>query len=319
MADHEAPPSFELDRGRLSTELQLADSAALDALTVEDALRVINAQDMSVPCVVRDAIPAIARFIEALVPVMRRGGRLIYLGAGTSGRLGVLDAAECPPTFHSDPEHVLGVIAGGERALRHAVEGAEDDTTVAPRTLDELHVGPCDVVLGIAAGGTTPYVWAGLEAAKQRQAVTGLLTCVPLTQLKDAQAIARAVDHPMELPVGPEVVTGSTRLKAGTATKLALNMITTTTFVQLGKTWGNLMVDLRATNKKLYDRSLRILTQQTGLQRPAAEALLAQAAGRVKVALVMARLNLDAAAARRRLQKADGQLRAILGPPNSAD
>lgn len=317
MCDEHAPSPEYANRGALSTEQPLAASTALDALPIEQVMRVMNEQDMKVAQVVHEAIPAIARFTEAVVAALRRQGRLIYLGAGTSGRLGVLDAAECPPTFHSDPEQVVGLIAGGDAALRRAVEGAEDDASAAAAALDALNVGQRDVVLGIAAGGTTRYVWGGLERAKQCDAVTGLLTCVPLNQLPNPDALKRLVDHAIALPVGPEVVTGSTRLKAGTATKMALNLITTTSFVQRGKVWGNLMVDLRATNAKLRDRSLRILTQQGGVGRDRAAELLAQAEGRVKVALVMARLGVTASAARRRLDEADGRLRAILGPPEA--
>ena len=303
-------------RGELATEQRLTASAALDTLATADVLRVINDQDATIAGVVRQAIPQLARLVDAVARALRDGGRLIYLGAGTSGRLGVLDASECPPTFHSDPEQVVGVIAGGDAALRRAGEAAEDDEPAGAAAIADLDVSRRDVVLGIAAGGTTPYVWGALAEAAHRGATTAMLTCVPLgriARLRDRPT--PAPDHLIELPVGPEVITGSTRLKAGTATKLALNMITTTAFVALGKTWGNLMIDLRASNAKLRDRALRILTSQTDLPPDQARDCLDRAGGRVKLALVMARLDVDAAEAQRRLEAADGRLRAILGPP----
>ena len=296
------------DRGHLLTEQRLAASANLDALSVEETLRLINDQDATVAAAVREAIPAIAALVERVVAAMRQGGRLIYLGAGTSGRLGVLDASECPPTFFCEPGQVVGIIAGGDTALRKSSEGAEDDPDGAHAELERLQVNERDVVVGIAAGGTTPYVLGALTFAKERGASTGMLCCARLRENK-------GIDHVIELCVGPEVLTGSTRLKAGTATKLALNMISTTTMVQLGKAWGNLMVDLRATNVKLRDRAIRILTSQTDLSRQAAAELLDRAAGRVKLALVMAKRNVDAGEAQRVLDANHGLLRPILGPP----
>ncbi|MFW6059344.1 MAG: N-acetylmuramic acid 6-phosphate etherase [Phycisphaeraceae bacterium] len=304
-------PRSTADRGGLSTEKRLDTSAALDALTIEQTLQVMNEQDAMVPAVVRAALPAITALARAAAHALERGGRLIYVGAGTSGRLGVLDAAECPPTFHSDPEQVVGLIAGGDRALRQAVEGAEDDESAMRSQLQRLHVNENDIVVGIAAGGTTACVWGALAEAAQHGAATGLVTCIPLDQLQASVA----VDYPVALPVGAEVVTGSTRLKAGTATKLTLNMITTAAFVQRGKVWGNLMVDLRVTNAKLRDRALRIICEQTDLSRDAAAEVLDRASGHVKVALVMARLGIMAEEAERRLAETDGHLRPILGPP----
>lgn len=316
------------------TELRNPASTALDALTTEAALRLINTQDLDVPRAVRDAIPAITRLVESLVERMRHEpkARLIYVGAGTSGRLGVLDASECPPTFHSDPEQVIGIIAGGDGALRKSSEGKEDDPTGAHEELTRLNVGPDDTVVGIAAGGTTPYVWGALDFAKSRGAATAILCCVPVAALmsRPRQPVVRAneptplapspklpaqVDHVIELLVGPEVVTGSTRMKAGTATKLALNMITTVTMVQLGKVWGNLMVDLKASNAKLRDRALRILTAQLDLDRNEAEALLDAAGGKVKLAIAMSKLKLDAQRAQAELDKHGGKLRPLVGPP----
>lgn len=329
------PATITTTRGHLLTEQRLTASAAIDALSVEAMLRLINTQDMDVPRAVRDAIPRLTTLIEDLVERMKRGGRLIYVGAGTSGRLGVLDASECPPTFHCDAGEVVGVIAGGDAALRRSSEGREDDPAAAREELDRLKLTPDDMVVGIAAGGTTPCVWGALAYAKEATgggAATALVCCVPLkslmtrarapvvkpnepTPLPEAPKLPAKVDHVVELLVGPEVLTGSTRMKAGTATKLALNMITTTAMVQRGKAWGNLMVDLRASNAKLRDRALRVLSSQTDLPRDRAAALLEQAGGRVKPALVMARLRCGAAEAEAELAKHGGKLRPILGPP----
>ncbi|MEM1108731.1 MAG: N-acetylmuramic acid 6-phosphate etherase [Planctomycetota bacterium] len=324
-------PAF--DRGQLETEKRLASAAAIDALSVSQTLQLINTQDIEVPRAVRLALPALTKLIERIIAGMREGGRLMYVGAGTSGRLGVLDASECPPTFFTDPHEVVGIIAGGDKALRKSAEGKEDDPTGSHLTLTNMKLTEHDTLVGIAAGGTTPFVWGGIEFARKQGCATGIITCVKLSALR--KPVTRAplvpgnapvdlppppedqykVDHAVELIVGPEVVTGSTRMKAGTATKLALNMITTTTMVQLGKTWGNLMVDVRATNEKLTDRAQRIIMQQLGIDRDAAASLLDAADGRVKTALVMHRKNLDAEAAERLIDEHDGRLRAILGPP----
>jgi N-acetylmuramic acid 6-phosphate etherase len=323
-----------IDRGQLETEKRLASAAAIDALSVSQTLQLINTQDIEVPRAVRAALPALTQLIERIVAGMREGGRLIYVGAGTSGRLGVLDASECPPTFFTDPGQVVGIIAGGDKALRKSAEGKEDDPTGSHLSLTNLKLTEHDTVVGIAAGGTTPFVWGAIDFARQRGAATGFITCVRLSALRKPKARAQLVpgnaavdlppppeeqryevDHPIELIVGPEVVTGSTRLKAGTATKLALNMISTTTLVQLGKTWGNLMVDLRATNDKLRDRATRTLRQQLDLGPDEAQQLLDAAAGRVKTALVMHRKQLDREAAESLIADHGGKLRAILGPP----
>ena len=307
------------DRGHLTTEHRLAASASLDQLTVDQTLHLLNDQDATVAAAVRRAIPAIGGLVEQTVSGMRNGGRLVYVGAGTSGRLGVLDASECPPTFFCEPGQVVGLIAGGDAALRTSSEGAEDDPAGAAAELDRLNIGANDVVVGLAAGATTPFVLGAVQTAKRRGAATAMICCVDIAaaaagspQLRDTLA---SIDHLVELLVGPEVVAGSTRMKAGTATKLALNMITTTTMVQLGKTWGNLMVDLRATNAKLCDRAARMICDQCGLSRNEATALLDRAGGRVKLALVMARLNVDAKAAQALLDEHDQKLGAILGPP----
>lgn len=320
------------DRGHLTTEQRSTLSAALDAQSTEAALRMMNAQDMGVAAAVQSAIPAISHVVNDIVKGMRQGGRLIYIGAGTSGRLGVLDASEIPPTFQADFGQVIGIIAGGDGSLRKSSEGKEDDLDGAVPELEALNLGPHDTLVGIAAGGTTPYVWGGIRYAKGCGATTALICCVPLKSLSEnepipgipgcnpintpsKQGLPAEVDHPIELIVGPEVVTGSTRLKAGTATKLALNMISTITMVQLGKVWGNLMVDLRASNDKLKDRAIRIICSQTDLDRPAAADLLDRAHGLVKTALVMQRLGTDADEANQLIQENAGQLRPILGEP----
>jgi len=302
------------DRGHLATEQRLPAARDLDTLSVAQTLQLINSQDAAIPAAVAAAIPLLTRLVDDVVAGLRRGGRLLYLGAGTSGRLGVLDASECPPTFHVDPGQVVGIIAGGDGALRKSSEGAEDDPAGAHDELTRLSVTANDVVVGIAAGGTTPYVHGALRFARARGAVTGLICCVHL----DPAPPTDVAVHLVELLVGPEVLTGSTRMKAGTATKLALNMISTTTMVQLGKAWGNLMVDVRASNIKLRDRAARIITSQTGLSRDQALALLDQAQGRVKHALVMAKRRVGYEEADGLLVQAFGQgkkLRDLIGNP----
>lgn len=295
------------DRSHVHTEHRHDDSHELDrcdvarciALMVDDHRAVYHAVDE-----VRDSLTS---FIEALVPRVRDGGRLIYLGAGTSGRLGVLDASECPPTFQSDPDQIVGIIAGGDVALRRSSESREDVPDGAADELDRLAVDARDTVLGIAAGGTTPYVLGGLALARRRSALTALLCC------SRPSIEPSRIDHLIHLNTGPELLTGSTRLKAGSATKLALNIITTTLFVQLGKVYSNLMVDLRATNDKLTDRAIRILLQfDPDLSREQAAHLLRRADGELKTAIVMHRLELDAPAARVRLAGAKGRLRSLL-------
>lgn len=296
------------DRGKLLTEQRLQASSNLDILSTRQVLELINQQDAAVPAAVQHAIPQIEQFVSEVAAAIKSGGRLVYVGAGTSGRLGVLDASECPPTFFVDPGVVVGVIAGGDKALRTSSEGKEDDPDGAKPDFQHLKLSQRDIVLGIAAGGTTPYVLGALSLAKSLGAKTGLLTCAdPPANL--------AVDHLIRVSVGPEIVTGSTRMKAGTATKLVLNMISTSAMVALGKTWGNLMVDLRATNAKLRDRAARILQQQCGLSRDAALQLLDRAKGRVKLALVMALRNLEPGPAQTLLEEHHGFLRPILGAP----
>ncbi len=295
------------DRSFLLTEQRNPRTLALHGLSVADCVRTIQEEDRAVLAALEAARPALAAFIEAVEPRFSADGRLIYLGAGTSGRLGVLDASEAPPTFQVDPGRIVGIIAGGDGALRRSSEGKEDDLRGAADELDALHLTPNDTVLGIAAGGTTPYVVGGVGYAKsvQPQVLTGMLVCSPIER-------PPGVDHLLVLAVGPEVLTGSTRLKAGTATKLALNTISTTLMVRSGRVFENLMVDLRATNAKLRDRAARIVATLTGLSRGASFELLERAGGTVKTAVVMHRLGIGREAAEVRLREASGRLDAAL-------
>lgn len=294
------------------TERRNPRSADIDLATPLEIVDLMNAEDRTVADAVATQREAIAAAIALVEAAFRDGHRLYYVGAGTSGRLGVLDAAECPPTFGSDPQMVQGIIAGGVVALTRAQEGAEDRPDAAREDLTAAGVRAGDVVLGIAASGTTPYVRAALLHATELGAKAVILACSP----PPAELLA-AVDCAILPITGPEVVTGSTRLKAGTATKLVLNTITTGAMVRLGKTYGNLMVDLRATNDKLRDRAERLVIGTCGIERDAARALLARADGHVKLAIVMHKLGLDADAARARLADAGGVIRRVVAeaPP----
>ncbi len=291
------------DRSHLLTEQRLAESMSLDAMDLEQAVRVMNQQDLRAVQAVGLEAAHIARAVELVVSALRNEGRLIYVGAGTSGRLGVLDASECPPTFRTDPQRVQGIIAGGEAAMFRAQEGAEDRDEDGAAQMDAKAVGPRDVVVGIAAGGTTPFVHGALRRAAARGAKTVFLSCVQPVPNEPA------VDVVIRPLTGPEVLTGSTRLKAGTATKLVLNTLSTLAMVQLGKVYENLMVDLRATNAKLRDRATRIVATLTGLEREAAARLLSDADGHVKLAIVMHHRRTSAAEARRILATCDENLR----------
>jgi len=296
-----------VDRGHLLTEQRLAASMKVDTASIADALAIMNAQDRIAVEAVEKVGPDVAKAIELVVSALNRGGRLIYFGAGTSGRLGVLDASECPPTFRSDPQAVQGVIAGGEKAMFVAQEGAEDSPQGGAKDVDDRNIGPNDVVMGMAAGGTTPYVHGALRRAGERGAKTIFLSCVqPVPNEPTVDVIIRPL-------TGPEVLTGSTRLKAGTATKLVLNQITTISMIQLGKCYENLMVDLKATNVKLWDRGARIIGMLTGLDRDASMELLKKADGHVKVAIVMHKKGVSIEAARSLLQQASGFMRKALG------
>lgn len=293
---------------RRLTEQRNPRSARIDQLSTLEIVDLINAEDRMVAQAVGEEREAIARCIEMVVESFRRGGRLFYVGAGTSDRLGVLDAAEMPPTYGTDPEMVQGIIAGGYAALVRAQEGAEDSRADGAAAIDERGVGLDDFVLGIAASGTTPYVHGALARARERGARTGFLLCTyPSEELLATHDVVIA---PL---VGPEVITGSTRMKAGTATKMVLNTITTTAMVRLGKVHGNLMVDLQVTCQKLRDRGERILMETLGVNRTEAARLLDDAKGHVKTALVMGRLGVDADEARRRLDEAGGVVGQVIG------
>lgn len=294
------------DRSHLSTEQRNPRSAALHTLDAAGLVSLMNAENRAVSDALDAAAPSLAAFIADVEAGFIAGGRLIYVGAGTSGRLGVLDASEAPPTFQVDPGRVVGIIAGGDGALRKSSEGKEDDWDGAKAELDALQLTARDALIGIAAGGTTPYALGAIRLAKAAGAHTALLTCVAVT--KPAEA-----DHLLLLPTGPEVLTGSTRLKAGTATKLALNTISTALMVRAGKVYGNLMVDVRATNAKLRDRAARIVATLTGLDRAASFALLDRAAGSAKTAVVMHRLGIERLQAEQRLADHGGRLDQTLG------
>ncbi len=267
----------------------------------------MNAEDRLVADAVATQREAIARVISLVEAAFRAGGRLFYVGAGTSGRLGILDASECPPTFGSDPELVQGIIAGGERAVFRSQEGAEDHPANGGAAIDAVGVTSLDVVVGIAASGTTPFVRGALDRARELGARTALVACTPV----DA-AFGSTLDVLLVAVTGPEAVTGSTRLKAGTATKMILNMITTGAMIRMGKTCGNLMVDLRATNLKLTDRSQRIVMEVTGVSREEAQALLDRANKSVKLAIVMQLLGIDVAGAEAALAAQGGVVRRVL-------
>jgi N-acetylmuramic acid 6-phosphate etherase len=289
-----------------TTEARNPASEEIDTLSAVELARLMNAQDELVPQAVGREIEAIGRAIEVIADRLRKGGRLVYLGAGTSGRLGVLDASECPSTFSTPPEMVVGLIAGGYAALTRAVEGAEDHPQAAAADLKSINLAASDVVVGIATSGRTPYVIGGLEYARQIGAFAIGLAC------NDGSALAAATDLMITPVVGPEIISGSTRLKAGTATKLVLNMLTTGAMVLLGKTYGNLMVDLKATNSKLVRRTRRMVATLTGLSEDDAELKLRQCDGELKTAIVSVRRQVSAAAARELLAKAGGQLRRAL-------
>lgn len=290
------------------TEQRNPASAGIDRLSALEIVGLINREDQQVAFAVGEEREAIARALELAEQSFRRGGRLIYVGAGTSGRLGVLDASEMPPTFGTEPRMVQGIIAGGAAALTEAIEGAEDFPEAGAAAIDAAAATSADFVLGIATSGTTPFVHGALQRARQRGARTGFLLCTPPTP--ELREICDVVIAPL---VGPEVVTGSTRMKAGTATKLVLNTITTGAMIRLGKVHGNLMVDLRATNQKLKDRSERILIEVLDIDRARARELLDGSGGSVKLAIAMQMTGLDAAGAKTRLAEVGGRIGEIIG------
>lgn len=294
------------DLQRLVSEQRNPDSEQLDLLTIPEILSLINQQDKQVPNAVEKALPAISCAVEAIVAAFRQGGRLIYLGAGTSGRLGILDAVECRPTFSVDDNTVIGIIAGGEKAICQAVEGAEDDFELASHDLKAIAFTENDVLVGIAASGRTPYVAGGLAFAKQLGAKTVALSCNPDAKIFELADIAICVE------VGPEVLTGSTRMKSGTAQKLVLNMLSTVSMIKSGKTYQNLMIDVQATNEKLYARASRIVMQATGCSHNVAYATLKQADHSAKLAILMVLTGLPVEQARTLLKANEGFLRHAL-------
>jgi N-acetylmuramic acid 6-phosphate etherase len=297
------------------TEQRNPRTASIDLASAGEIVDMMNTEDRSVPDAVATCRTEIAEVIGLVEHAFRHGGRLFYVGAGTSGRLGILDASECPPTFGSDPELVQGIIAGGERAVFRSQEGAEDHPADGAKAIDANAITRADVVVGVAASGTTPFVRGALGRARELGARTVILACTPIDP-----EYATAVDVAIIAIVGPEVVTGSTRLKAGTATKMILNMITTGAMIRIGKTFGNLMVDLRATNLKLKDRSERILIEVCGVTRDEARHLLDASGGSVKLAIVMQRLGVSRAEAEAALDNGGGVIRRVVGgpPPVSA-
>jgi N-acetylmuramic acid 6-phosphate etherase len=290
----------------LTTEAHNPASSRLDSLSAIQIVQLMNEQDAGIAAAVAQQTPVIAQAIDVIADRFRNGGRLIYLGAGTSGRLGVLDASECPPTFSTPPELVIGLIAGGRDALTRAIEGAEDHPELGQRDLANVDLADRDVVVGIATSGRTPYVIGGLQYAQQIGAFTIGFSC---NDPCDLRAHSELMIAPI---VGPEIISGSTRMKAGTATKMVLNMLTTGAMVRLGKTYGNLMVDLKATNQKLTIRSCGIVAELTGIDAAQAARLLRQCDGEVKTAVVAQLRDVDPAAARKLLAAAGGHLRAAL-------
>ncbi len=290
----------------LSTESQDERLADLDRRSTIGVLEALNDAEAEVPAAVRRALPQLSALVDATAERLQAGGRLLYVGAGTSGRLGVIDAAECPPTFHTDPELVQGLMAGGQGAMFVAVEGAEDDPELGAADLAAVAVGPRDVVVGITASGRTPYVRGAVRAAREAGALTAAVVC------NADSVLATEVDIAIEAVVGPEVLTGSTRLKAGSATKQVLNMLSTAVMVRLGRVHGNLMVDVSVTNEKLRARAERLVATITGADASAAAAALRAADDRVKTAVVMLERDTDRAGAEKLLEAAGGRLGEVI-------
>ncbi|PBI95302.1 N-acetylmuramic acid 6-phosphate etherase [Rhodococcus erythropolis] len=298
----------------LSTERPNPLTRDLDVMSVSDLLTVMNQQDAIVADAVAAVLPAIEAAVDLIVAARARGGRLIYLGAGTSGRLGVLDAVECPPTFGTDPGEVIGIIAGGPGAFLNAVEGAEDDPRAAGVDLDAISLNATDVVVGLAASGRTPYVIGGLDHARELGAATVAVSCNRNAAMSSHAGVA------IEVETGPEILTGSTRLKAGTAQKMVCNMLSTASMVRSGKAFHNLMVDLRPTNAKLVDRANRIVAAATGVDTEIAAETIENADGQVKAAVVMLLAECDFAEAAELLDRASGSVReAIVGAGKSSE
>lgn len=290
----------------LITEQRNPNSMHVDSLSALEIVQLMNEEDKQVPLAIEKCLPQIAQAVECIVAAFQQGGRLVYIGAGTSGRLGVLDASECPPTFGVSPEMVKGIIAGGERALRHPIEGAEDSKEQAVVDLQTIQFSSKDVLVGIAASGRTPYVIGALEYAKSLDSVTVSIASNPNS------AMANIVDIAIDTVVGPEVLTGSSRLKSGTAQKLVLNMLTTASMILMGKCYQNLMVDVQASNEKLKARAIRIVMQATDCDKALAEETLKQADQNAKLAIMMILSGLDRAQAEALLEKHQGKLQLAL-------
>ena len=291
---------------QLITEQRNPNSMQLDSLSAQELVALINREDQQVALEVEKCLPQIASAVEKIVAAFERGGRLVYVGAGTSGRLGVLDASECPPTYGVKPEMVVGLIAGGDHALRHPIEGAEDNVQQGQADLKEIDFSARDVLVGIAASGRTPYVLGALNYAKQLGATTVSIASNPKSKMAEVADIA------IETVVGPEVLTGSSRMKSGTAQKLVLNMLTTASMVLIGKCYQNLMVDVQASNEKLKARALKIVMEATECDNETAANVLAKANGQVKLAILMQLSGLDALEAQSLLDKSNGKLRQAL-------
>jgi N-acetylmuramic acid 6-phosphate etherase len=291
---------LKIEIDHLMTEQRNPNTAKIDQVSTQEMLTLINAEDRLVAEVVAQEIPNITLAVDRIVEALGRGGRLVYIGAGTSGRLGVLDASECPPTFGVDANLVIGLIAGGDGALRKSIEGAEDQEQEAVRQLQEIHFSAEDVLVGLAASGRTPYVIGGLRYAKELGAATAAISCSPNS------VIGGIADIAITLVVGPEVISGSTRMKAGTAQKMVLNMLTTAAMIKLGKVYGNLMVDVSPSNQKLMERAKRIVAQAAGVSMEEAQSVLKQANYNPKLAIVMSKGAYTVEEAKARLEKAQG-------------
>jgi N-acetylmuramic acid 6-phosphate etherase len=296
-----------VSRGHLLTEQTNPNSQELDRLNSLEIVDLFNREDRQTIVAISQAREELAKTIDATSAAISKGGRLFYIGAGTSGRLGVLDAAECPPTFCTPPETIQGILAGGDRALVKSSEGLEDSIAGGEQAVKDYQINPLDVLVGIMAGGTTPYVRGALAAAKAQGTTTVAISCIPTSQ------VTIDCDIDVRLLVGAEILAGSTRLKAGTVTKMALNIISTGTMVRLGKVYGNRMIDVAVTNAKLHDRALRILQDLTDLDRKEANILLDRSGKKVKLALLMEWTGLDAEAGSRLLEKHRGNLREAVG------
>ncbi|MFT4186477.1 MAG: N-acetylmuramic acid 6-phosphate etherase [Micrococcaceae bacterium] len=294
----------------MATESVNKDYSNIDTISTEEAAKLMNAGDQQVPIVIEKLVPEIAKIVDEIYPRMEKGGRLIYIGSGTAGRLGVLDASECPPTFNTDPSQVVGVISGGNTALTNAVEGAEDDRDLAVTDLEKLKLTENDTVVGISASGRTPYAVSGVEYAKKQGAITVGLSCNANSEL------AEKADYGLEVVVGPEFVSGSTRLKSGTAQKLVCNMLSTLTMVKLGKTYGNLMVDVRSSNEKLIARSWRIVKQATDAPDADVDKAMEEYDGDVKLSILSILTGADKKNVTSALDKANGRLREAVNSLN---